>query len=258
MRWEHEAACWVDGVNHSTATDLCRLIQTISLASHPTAVSFLRLWRDVGLKSKSFPGMLPSTILGQALGDLSRSSREFALLTVQVSSKCLLFDNNSMPLATLIVAKAQEVEARGFGSLVAFAKSILFCDRNDAATKVVLAKQAMESCFSANSSPLNCFTLTSSKKLSCSLLMSDVKRSRANDESTLIRYLMNFASMSNEAGNFPVLDLVGRLLPQAISVSVCKSRRSLLLYPLTSSYFSRLRWHHPRCLSFLFRLWITC
>lgn len=216
MSLKYEAGCWVDGMTEVNTGGFCRLIESVSLASTPVMVSCLRMFRDIGFNAKSIPDTLPSRIMVQALGDLPHSSMELALLTVQVSSQCLLFDSNPKLLASLILAVAHELEKQHFASLVAYARRVVFCDGSEAPSKLFLSTKMLETCFSASSNPFNLFARVSLNKLSS--LVPKTKRIRNHDILALMRHLIHFAKLTKQSVSLPARSLLGRMLPAALSV----------------------------------------
>ena len=96
---DYEFGCWLDGVTTET---LAEFVSCLQEASHLRLFNsgFARAWQRAQLTS-SVPFLPASPLLVFALRK-QPSTGPFGLLTCQVAARCLLYQENPLPLAVLI------------------------------------------------------------------------------------------------------------------------------------------------------------
>lgn len=235
---QYEASCWVDGITKGAVLDgFCTLLQQSVSVSIPGYVPFARAWRNAGLPTP-IPTARPSTILVQALQLLPQSTTEFALLTLQVLARCLIYDVNPLPLAALILDTGETLDSVSeefpvFVRIVDYARSLVFFDQYSGEKKLDLAVTMLKACYFDGSYPV--------ALLADSGISSTEKNfgAAADDEDVFVltRQLVHLATVAGVEGHTPILRFLQRMLPVSVSVSMSAgvlfadcSRGSLTLF----------------------------
>jgi hypothetical protein len=124
---EYEISCWIDGCYDEVVDELCLLVQESSSNKLPPLASLFQAWEYSGLSSP-VPALRISSLLLHALQQIGKMSSDFTLLTFQVASKCLMYDTNPIPLASLIVYHAEsskEMLEKDMHPIALYAKSLV-------------------------------------------------------------------------------------------------------------------------------------
>ena len=178
----HEASCWIDGMSLENVDEFIKVVQESASIPLRGMVDLARAWRAaaVGISSSSSsPEPIPvsatavSTILVTAVLRMqqqerhSSSSSRFALLTLQVAAKCMLYHADPRPLAALIIyrgdadsssADLAEEQPPGddtsmnerFDNLSAYAKSLLHFESVSPSKRKRLLDSLLESLFGSS------------------------------------------------------------------------------------------------------------
>lgn len=96
-----EATCWVDGLTADCLDPLCKLMKDASLLSLNSTAIVGKAWTRACLP-RPVPCIPISPILTTALSQPVECSKSLSELTLLVTSKCLLYQRNPMPLVALI------------------------------------------------------------------------------------------------------------------------------------------------------------
>mgnify|MGYP005841045457 CR=1 FL=1 len=110
---DYEITCWVECITLSDIPEFCDVLQHASELSFQSNIVFLRAWNSEGLP-KPVPKLPVSSLLVAAITSENQRcscSEGFAFLLNQVTSRCLLYHNNPLPLCALITY-AQKLEVR--------------------------------------------------------------------------------------------------------------------------------------------------
>jgi len=217
---QYEASCWVDGITKGAVLDgFCTLLQQSVSVSIPGYVPFARAWRNAGLPTP-IPTARPSTILVHALKLLPQSTTEFALLSLQVLARCLIYDVNPLPLAALILDTGDTLDSVSeefpvFVRIMDYARSLVFFDQYSGKKKLDLAVTMLKACYSDGSYPV--------ALLADSGISSTEKNFGAaadDDVLVLTRQLVHLGTVAGVEGHAPILKLLRRVLPVSVSVSM--------------------------------------
>ncbi|CAB9505999.1 Sulfite exporter TauE/SafE [Seminavis robusta] len=158
----YEISCWIDCMAPRATTDFRHVLESASKTFLNTEVSLFRAWKDAGL-STSMPKESPSAILVTAIVDLSNGSwsTEMEELVLRVTAKCLLFNHNPMPIATLItyfLGKKRQSGASSDGvkamrnQLLKYAKTLVdFDDSSNETKRNSRLHKLLGACFSETS-----------------------------------------------------------------------------------------------------------
>jgi hypothetical protein len=125
----YEAACWVDGLTADSLDPLCKLMKDASLLSLSSTAIVGKAWTRACLP-RPVPCIPISPILTTALSQPVECSKSLSELTLQVTSKCLLYQRNPMPLVALISLCHDKYDSFVLKSplakpLIAYAQSLL-------------------------------------------------------------------------------------------------------------------------------------
>jgi hypothetical protein len=125
----YEATCWVDGLTADCLDPLCKLMKDASLLSLSSTAIVGKAWTRACLP-RPVPCIPISPILATALFQPVECSKSLSELTLQVTSKCLLYQRNPMPLVALISLCHDKYDSFVLKSplakpLIAYAQSLL-------------------------------------------------------------------------------------------------------------------------------------
>jgi hypothetical protein len=150
----YEAACWVDGLTADCLDPLCKLMKDASLLSLSSTAIVGKAWTRACLP-RPVPCIPISPILTTALFQPVESSKSLSELTLQVTSKCLLYQRNPMPLVALISLCHEKDDSFVLKSplaepLIEYAQSLLLdnssgADKHELLRKFVTAFSPKES-----------------------------------------------------------------------------------------------------------------
>lgn len=229
MCLEYEASCWFDGMTKETLPEFCKVIQEASQLSFRSVVAFAEAWI-----ASSLPGTMPalsvSAILVHAMRRLSKVSEAFLLLTCQVASKCLLYDLNPLPLATIVVHSRVRLTGTSddgpslkhafYDDLWNYAHSLVEFSRYTPAERNGFVNSMLSSCLSAGSYP-RVFVESPSDSMIPQRLPQADKGARfvREDNEAIARHLSHLVLVSeNDNERESHLKVMKRILPSAIMV----------------------------------------
>ena len=150
---QYEILCWIDCMTADIVPEFCSILEDASQLHFKSDIYLLQAWKLANLPNP-IPKLTVSPILMAALSSKSRNtkSRKMAKLLDQVTTKCLLYHDNPLPLAALVsyfhsVHHCTQLKT----TLLHYSKSLVAFDEFTEPDREELLSQLISSTFSDNS-----------------------------------------------------------------------------------------------------------
>lgn len=99
---EYEITCWLESVTMNTLNEYCSLIEQCITDSYMSVIVVAQAWNNAKLPNP-MPPLTFSSLLVHAIRNINQSSKAFSICTCQIAIKCIMYMNNPLPLAALIL-----------------------------------------------------------------------------------------------------------------------------------------------------------
>lgn len=217
----YEIHCWVECITAELVPAFCAILEEASQLHFKSEIYLLQAWKLAELPNQ-MPKLTVSPILMAAMSSKSTNtkSRNMDKLLNQVTTKCLLYHDNPLPLAALIgyfqnVNECTQLET----TLVHYSESLVNFEAEAQSTREEILFRLVDSTFSGIS--FHSRILRSVSNDGEKMILSDILEGlKHEDTNAATRQLLHMIACSKDEGKLEsCVSILRFLLPAVLMVS---------------------------------------